>query len=76
MSPLSTTSIEEIAALAPNTKKWFQLHIYKNREITKTLVHRVETAGFKAIVLTVDYPIWTSRRADIRNKFQLPEHLS
>lgn len=76
MSPLSTSSIEDVAKSAPNTKKWFQLHIYKNREITKELVRRVETEGYKAIVLTVDVPIWSSRRADLRNKFQLAEHLS
>lgn len=72
MSPLSTSSIEEVATVAPDT----QLHIYKNREITKELVDRVEKAGHHAIVLTVDIPIWKPRRADVQNKFHLPEHLA
>lgn len=75
MSTLSTTSIEDVAAAAPDTHKWFQLYIYKDRELTKSLVRRAETAGFKAIVLTVDAPIFGTRRADVRNKFTLPEHL-
>lgn len=75
MSTLSTTSIEDVAAAAPETHKWFQLYIYKNREITKSLIRRVEKAGYKALVLTVDAPIFGTRRADVRNKFTLPDHL-
>nr|CAD7589818.1 unnamed protein product [Timema genevievae] len=32
LSTLSTSSIEEVAAAAPNTIKWFQLYIYKDSE--------------------------------------------
>lgn len=76
MSTLSTSSIEEVAAAAPNTNKWFQLYIYKDRNLTKSLVQRAEKSGFKAIVLTVDAPIFGPRRADVRNQFQLPKHLT
>lgn len=31
LSTLSTCSLEEVAAAAPNTIKWFQLYIYKDR---------------------------------------------
>lgn len=75
MSTLSTSSIEEVAAAAPNAKKWFQLYIYKDRKLSESLIRRAEAAGFKALVLTVDAPIFGIRRDDIRNKFQLPDHL-
>lgn len=75
LSTLSTTSIEEVAEGAPNAVKFFQLYIYKDREMTKNLVRRVEKAGFKAIILTVDAPIFGPRRLDVKNKFQLPQHL-
>ena len=39
-------------------------------------MRRAEAAGFKALVLTVDAPFFGIRRDDIRNKFQLPPHLS
>lgn len=74
-STLSTSSIEEVAHAAPDTNKFFQLYIYKDRELTKKLVRRAERADFKAIVLTVDAPIFGPRRSDIRNKFHLPSHL-
>ncbi|KAJ8966242.1 hypothetical protein NQ314_003657, partial [Rhamnusium bicolor] len=53
----ATSSIEEVAEAAANALKWFQLYIYKDRELTKGLVKRAERAGFKAIVLTVDAPV-------------------
>lgn len=31
LSTLSTTSLEDLAAAAPDTIKWFQLYIYKDR---------------------------------------------
>uniref|UniRef100_A0A1B6ES54 (S)-2-hydroxy-acid oxidase n=1 Tax=Cuerna arida TaxID=1464854 RepID=A0A1B6ES54_9HEMI len=75
LSTISTSSIEEVAEAAPDTIKWFQLYIYKDREVTKTLVQRAERNGFKALVLTVDAPIFGIRYSDERNRFSLPPHL-
>lgn len=75
LSTLATTSIEDVAAAAPNCIKWFQLYIYKDRNVTRNLLSRAERAGFKAVVLTVDAPIFGVRRTDVRNKFKLPPHL-
>lgn len=75
LSTLSTTPLEEVAAAAPNTTKWFQLYIYKDRSLTESMVRRAEKAGYKAIVLTIDAPYFGARRADARNKFKLPPHL-
>ncbi|CAL7949813.1 unnamed protein product [Xylocopa violacea] len=75
LSTISTSSIEEVAEAAPKAIKWFQLYIYNDRNVTRNLVSRAERAGFKALVLTVDAPLFGDRRADIRNKFSLPTHL-
>lgn len=75
LSTIATSSIEEVAQNAPDTIKWFQLYVYKNREITKSLIQRAETNGFRAIVLTVDAPVFGLRRADVKNNFTLPSHL-
>ncbi|MFL6518971.1 MAG: alpha-hydroxy acid oxidase [Chthoniobacterales bacterium] len=55
---------------------WFQLYVYKDREITKALVQRAEAAGAEAIVLTVDAPGLGTRERDMRNRFTLPKGLS
>ncbi|XP_067626556.1 uncharacterized protein [Eurosta solidaginis] len=75
LSTLSTMSIEEVASVAPNTNKWFQLYVYKDRSLTEKMVRRAEEASFKAIVLTIDAPIFGQRRSDIRNGFSLPSNL-
>ena len=33
LSTIATSSIEEVAAAAPEGVKWFQLYIYKDREV-------------------------------------------
>ncbi|XP_017106728.2 uncharacterized protein Hao [Drosophila bipectinata] len=76
LSTLSTTSLEDLAVGAPETIKWFQLYIYKDRTITEKLVRRAEKANFRALVLTIDAPIFGHRRADVRNNFSLPSHLT
>ncbi|XP_012220264.1 uncharacterized protein Hao [Linepithema humile] len=75
LSTISTSSIEEVAKAAPTGIKWFQLYIYTDRNVTLNLIKRAEHADFKALVLTIDAPLFGDRRADLRNKFALPSHL-
>ncbi|KAE8600880.1 hypothetical protein XENTR_v10013437 [Xenopus tropicalis] len=75
LSSWATSSIEEVAEAAPDSLRWMQLYIYKDRNLTKSLVQRAERSGYKAIFLTVDTPYLGRRLADVRNKFQLPPHL-
>lgn len=75
LSTISTTSIEDVARAVPNSPKFFQLYIYKNRQLTKSLIQRAEQAGFRALVLTVDTPFMGQRYADERNRFTLPVNL-
>jgi (S)-2-hydroxy-acid oxidase len=52
------------------------LYIYRDRKLTETLVRRAEAANFKALVLTVDAPLFGLRRKDLKNKFSMPPHLT
>lgn len=73
-STLSTTSLEEIAEASPSPK-WFQLYVHKDRAFTESLIHRAETAGYEALVVTVDAPLLGRRVRDERNRFALPQGL-
>ena len=75
LSTIATTSVEEIAEGVPAGLRFFQMYIYKQRDVTIQLLRRAERAGFKAVLLTVDTPFFGKRRADNRNKFKLPPHL-
>ncbi len=55
VSTVSTRSLEDIAAAATGSL-WFQLYIYRSRDLAQRLVRRAERAGYEAIVLTVDSP--------------------
>jgi isopentenyl diphosphate isomerase/L-lactate dehydrogenase-like FMN-dependent dehydrogenase len=73
-STLSTTAVEEMAAAAPGPL-WFQLYVFRQREITRALVERAEAAGCTAICLTVTVPVQGNRRRDNRTRFHLPPEL-
>jgi 4-hydroxymandelate oxidase len=75
LSSLSNTAMELVFAQA-GTPRWFQLYVYKDREITRELVQRAEAAGAEAIVLTVDAPGLGTRERDARNSFRLPDGLA
>lgn len=75
MSTMSTTKMEDVAQLSTGPR-WFQLYIYKDRGVTRSLVERAEAAGFTALELTVDVPVLGQREADVRNQFHLPDGLT
>ncbi len=75
MSTLSTTSMEDVAKASAGPR-WFQLYVYKDRGVTRSLVERAEASGFTALELTVDAPVLGQREADVRNHFHLPEGLT
>ncbi|MBY0547941.1 MAG: alpha-hydroxy-acid oxidizing protein [Candidatus Obscuribacterales bacterium] len=75
LSTLSTCSIEEVASRSSGNL-WFQLYVYRDRGITRSLVERAEAAGCKALVLTVDSPMLGRREPDVRNAFSLPEGIT
>lgn len=75
LSSLSNTAMEPVFAQAASPR-WFQLYMYKDREITLDLVKRAEAAGAEAIVLTVDAPGLGTRERDARNSFRLPDGLA
>lgn len=72
LSTLSNTDVEDVVK-ASSGNVWFQLYVFKDRKVTENLIKRVENAGCKALVLTVDAPFLGLRERDVRNKFNLPD---
>lgn len=70
-STIATYSLEEIAAAASGPI-WFQLYVFKDRELTRSLVQRAEAAGYTALQVTGDVPVMGLREADMRNSFSVP----
>ncbi|TAJ19487.1 MAG: alpha-hydroxy-acid oxidizing protein, partial [Dehalococcoidia bacterium] len=76
LSTLASTSIEDVAAAAPGSPRWYQLYVFRDRALTRSLIDRAEAAGYEAIVLTVDAPLLGRRERDARNRFTLPEGIT
>uniref|UniRef100_A0A0E0KVG0 Signal recognition particle 14 kDa protein n=1 Tax=Oryza punctata TaxID=4537 RepID=A0A0E0KVG0_ORYPU len=74
LSSWSSCSIEEVNLAGPGIR-FFQLSIYKDRNLVQQLIQRAEKAGYKAIVLTVDAPWLGRREADVKNRFTLPRNV-
>jgi L-lactate dehydrogenase (cytochrome) len=71
LSTLSTRSIEEVAAASAGPK-WFQVYVWRDRGLVKEMIGRAATAGYEALVLTVDTAVLGRRERDVRRGFSLP----
>jgi len=71
LSTLSTRSIEEVAA-ASEGPKWFQVYAWRDRGLVKEMIGRAASAGYEALVLTVDTAVLGRRERDVRRGFSLP----
>ena len=69
-STVSSFTLEEIAAAAPESPKWFQLYWPRDPAMATSLVERAELAGYSAIVVTLDtfLPGWKTR--DLQSAWQ------
>jgi L-lactate dehydrogenase (cytochrome) len=76
LSTMGTTSIEDVAAAAPEAARWFQLYVWRDRGFTEAVVRRARDAGFSALVVTVDSPLAGKRVRDLHNGFSVPPALS
>ena len=74
-STVSNRSLEAIAHASGNGARWFQLYVYRDREMTRELVARAVAAGYSALCLTVDTPLAGHRERDRRNSLRMPAHL-
>ncbi|XP_075526299.1 uncharacterized protein LOC142558015 [Dermacentor variabilis] len=54
LSSLSTITLEDVRAAAPDCLLWQQTYIFRNRSLTESLVKRAAAHGFAAIVVTAD----------------------
>ena len=76
LSTVGTTSPERLAKEAPDTNRWFQLYVWRDRDAVETLVSRAKTSGFSTLVLTVDTQVAGARLRDVRNGLTIPPTLT
>ena len=72
ISSSASQPIEEVMQAATGPA-WFQLYVQRDREFTRELVQRAESAGCRALCVTVDSPNHGVRNREYRVKGDLPE---
>jgi L-lactate dehydrogenase (cytochrome) len=68
VSSMSTSSLEAVARES-NPPLWFQMYIWRDRELTRAFADRARAAGCRAIALTLDVQVLATRNRDHRNGF-------
>lgn len=76
LSSNASVRIEDFARAAPGGRHWFQIYVYRDRDLVRSLIERALRADFEALVLTVDVPVLGQRDRDQRNGFTIPLRLS
>lgn len=75
VSTTATTPLADVAATEPAAPKWFQLYRQHSPAHTDDLARRAGQAGYRALVLTVDLPVFGRRLRDVANEFAVPADL-
>ncbi|HEX4717144.1 MAG TPA: alpha-hydroxy acid oxidase [Thermoleophilaceae bacterium] len=75
LSTVASTSIEELATTG-HRQLWFQLYIWRDRDLVYDLVERARAHGYKALEVSVDVPVSGNRGRDVRNGLTIPPRLT
>ena len=76
LSTMGTTSAQELGDAVSQSRRWFQLYVWRDREQTRSFVAQAKDAGFEALILTVDTPVAGQRNRDIRNGLTVPPKIN
>jgi 4-hydroxymandelate oxidase len=71
LSSQTTTAPREVASVAPDARRWFQLYVFRDRQISFDLIAEAREAGYEALVITVDFPVGGWRDRDRRSGFEV-----
>src|SRR5678816_2371823 len=77
ISSASNTRVGPIvqAAGGAGAPLWFQMYVQQDHKFVEDVVHEVESAGCRALMITVDAPVVGPRYRQIRAKFKLASGL-
>jgi (S)-mandelate dehydrogenase len=66
VSTVSMNSLEDIAREG-GERLWFQCYVFRERAVTEALIRRASTAGYEALIITSDFPVFGKRERDLRS---------
>ena len=71
---LATTTLTAMERIVDEVggRLWFQLYMYADRSLSRWIAERAKTAGYEALIMTVDSPTFSNREYNLRNGFTIP----
>jgi L-lactate dehydrogenase (cytochrome) len=72
ISTLATQPLEAIAGAAQGSPLWFQLYLWGDRSAARKLLAQARSAGYRALLLTVDTSVRSNRERELRHGIVLP----
>ena len=73
VSTVATATPAEIAEAAPGAPRWLQIYVFRDRGVSDEVIAQALEAGFSALVLTADLPVYGIRHRESRTGFEAPE---
>src|SRR5262249_23622454 len=73
VSTVATATPADIAAAAPEAPRWLQIYVFRDRGVSDEVIAQALEAGFTALVLTADLPVYGIRHREARTGFEAPE---
>ncbi|HUF02174.1 MAG TPA: alpha-hydroxy acid oxidase [Gaiellaceae bacterium] len=73
LSTVATSTPTDVAAAAPDAPRWLQIYVFRDREVSDQVIEEALAAGFSALVLTADLPVYGMRHREARTGFAAPE---
>lgn len=69
LSSVSSYSLEEVAVAGGDNPRWFQLYWPSDDALAESFIRRAETAGYEAIVVTLDTKMMAWREWDLQHAY-------
>jgi isopentenyl diphosphate isomerase/L-lactate dehydrogenase-like FMN-dependent dehydrogenase len=73
VSTVATATPADIAGAAPDAPRWLQIYVFQDRDVSDAVIAQALEAGFTALVLTADLPVYGIRHREARTGFEAPE---
>ena len=73
VSTVATATTRDIAEAAPGAPRWLQIYVFQDRGVSDGVIEQALEAGFTALVLTADLPVYGIRHREARTGFEAPE---
>ena len=69
LSTASSRTLEEVASVAGEVQRWFQLYWPRDKDVAASLLARAEKAGYSALVVTLDTWLLAWRPRDLEQAY-------